>query len=169
MSRKNNSQIHKCNLHPLLKNLVSFILVPLKPVLGIFFSCIIFYIYIFSSSNRLLFFCYSDIFFLLMSAQLNCLLSSRNQSRSSYTPTVGSDSLWEEFSPHQGRLLPLRPVTMPHRSVWEPQAQNNVCLLSLSLTALKRNSACASHSCDPNPWPPYPTDHPNSRTHTPAS
>lgn len=30
MSRKNNSQIHKCNLHPLLKNLVSFILDFLK-------------------------------------------------------------------------------------------------------------------------------------------
>lgn len=108
--------------------------------------------------------------FLLMSAQFNCLLSSRNQSRSPYTPTVGSDSLWEEFFPHQGRLLPLRPVTMPHCSVWEPQAQNNVCLLSLSLTALKRNSACALTPVILIPDPRTPPTTPTlAYTHTPAS
>lgn len=91
----------------------------------------------------------------------------RYQSGSQYTPTAGSKPLWEEFSPHKGRFLLVRPITMLRCSVWEPQAQNNACLLSPSLTALKRNSACASHSCDPNPWPRTPPTTPTlTCTHT---
>ncbi len=72
------------------------------------------YIYMFSSPNEVpLFLCYS-FFYLCLPNWIFCF-SRRYQSGSPYTSTVGSDPLWEEFSPHKGRFLPLRAVTMPHR------------------------------------------------------
>ncbi len=64
--------------------------------------------------KSLCFYAIRTFFYLCLPNWIFCF-SRRYQSGSPYTSTVGSDPLWEEFSPHKGRFLPLRAVTMPHR------------------------------------------------------